>query len=119
MAFAELTGSNLYNLTAKVFFKGLGKLPHCTAAARQDRKTGKPLWSSKWQIIVQIRIMTEGGRVRIKQNRTPFLGSERDPKAAQQGVTMLHHVAEKDTNAPEMKRALKTWQGNINNTYPM
>lgn len=40
MAFAELTGSNLYNLSAEVFFffKGLGKRLHCTAAERQDRK---------------------------------------------------------------------------------
>lgn len=53
-----------------------------------------------------MRIMTEGCRDRTKQNN---LGSEWDPRAAQHGMNMLHHVAEKDTNAPEMKRALKTW----------
>lgn len=80
---------------------------HCSTKRRQ--KTRNPLWSNKWQKIVRIRIMAEGGRDRLKNNRTPFLGFELDPKAAQQGVKMLHHVAKKDTNAPEMKRALKTW----------
>lgn len=60
-------------------------------------------------MIVQIRILTKGRGDREKQNRTPFVGSEWVPKATQQGAKMLHHVAEKDTNAPEMKRALKTW----------
>jgi len=34
MVFAELTGSNLYNLSAEVFVfsKGLGELLYCTAA---------------------------------------------------------------------------------------
>lgn len=60
-------------------------------------------------MIVQIWIMAEVGRHRTKLNRTHFLGSEWDPKAVQQGVKMFHHITEKDTNAPEMKRALKTW----------
>lgn len=40
MAFAELTGSNLYNLSATFFFflfKGLGKLLHCTALQQKGK----------------------------------------------------------------------------------
>lgn len=72
-------------------------------------------------MIVQIEIITEDRGDKAKQNRMSFSRglSECNPKAAQQGVKMLRHVSEKDTNAPKMKRALKTWQGNVNNTYPM
>lgn len=43
-------------------------------------------------MIVQIRIMTEG---RGDPKDTQYLDSEWVPKAAQQGVKMLHHVAER------------------------
>lgn len=45
----------------------------------------------------------------MEKTTKPNSISEWDPKAAWQGVKMLSHAAEKDTNAPEMKRALKTW----------
>lgn len=60
-------------------------------------------------MIVQIEIIIEGRGDKTKQNRKLFQRSEYNPKAAQRDVKMLRHVSEKDTNAPEMKRALKTW----------
>ena len=70
-------------------------------------------------MIVQIEIIIECRGDPGKQKQMLFQWSECNIKATQQEVKMLRHVSEKDTNAPEMKRALKTWQGNINNTYPM
>lgn len=61
-------------------------------------------------MIVQIDILTERRGDTGKQKQMLFQWSECNLKATQQEVKMPHHILEKDTNAPEMKRALKTWQ---------
>lgn len=62
--------------------------------------------SNSFQIIVQIRRRDEGkGRTKQKAIR-PQSGIQR---LHSKSVKMVGRVAEKDTNASEMKRALKTW----------
>lgn len=62
--------------------------------------------SNRFQTIVQIR-SRDRGKGRIKQNAIwPLSGIQRRHG---KGVKMVGRVAKKNTNASEMKRALKAW----------
>lgn len=83
--------------TSLAFYCALRKSLHCSTG----RQRSEPLWPNKSQKIVQIRSMTEGRGHGTKQ----FLDSE----GCTAGCEDAPSWSRKDTNAPEMNRALKTW----------